>query len=109
MMRSLALTFMVSPLLRAGFNVFGDSASTHPALSPRLDQRVIAENRPGAGGNIAGEFVARAEPDGQTLFFSSIGTGAINYGVYGARMPWRPEEMAAVGLVTRMRKAWRRP
>jgi len=32
MMRSLALTFMVSPLLRAGFNVFGDSASTHPAL-----------------------------------------------------------------------------
>ena len=71
-------------------------------LSPRIGQPVIVENRPGAGGNIAGDFVVRAEPDGQTLFFSSIGTGAINFSVYGARMPWRPEEMAAVGLVTRM-------
>ncbi len=33
-MRSLALTFMVSSLLRAAFNVFGDSASTHPARMP---------------------------------------------------------------------------
>ncbi|WP_424814624.1 Bug family tripartite tricarboxylate transporter substrate binding protein [Roseococcus sp. YIM B11640] len=71
-------------------------------LSPKLAQPVIVENRPGAGGNIAGESVVRAEPDGGTLLFTSIGTGAMNYGVYGARMPWRPEEMAAVGLVTRM-------
>lgn len=71
-------------------------------LSPKLGQPVIVENRPGAGGNIAGESVVRAEPDGQTLFFTSIGTGAMNYAVYGARMPWKPDEMAAIGLVTRV-------
>lgn len=71
-------------------------------LSARLGQPVVVENRAGAGGNIAGDAVVRAEPDGHTLLFSSIGTAAINYAVYGTRMPWRPEEMAGVGLVTRM-------
>ena len=42
-------------------------------LTPLLGSNVIAENRPGANGNIAAEFVARAKPDGQTLFFNSNG------------------------------------
>ena len=71
-------------------------------LGPRLGQPVVVENRAGAGGNVGGEFVVRADPDGHTLLFTTIGTGAMNHAVYGARMPWRPEEMASVGLVTRV-------
>lgn len=71
-------------------------------LSARLGQQVVVENRPGAGGNVGSEFVARSEPDGYTLLLTTIGTGAINFAVYGDKMPYKPEELAAVGLLIRV-------
>jgi tripartite-type tricarboxylate transporter receptor subunit TctC len=44
------------------------------AMSPALGQPVVIENKPGAGGVVAGELVSRAEPDGHTMLLVSSGT-----------------------------------
>ena len=51
-------------------------------LSERWGQPVIVENKPGAGGNVGTEFVARAPADGYTLLMSYVGTQAINGSLY---------------------------
>jgi tripartite-type tricarboxylate transporter receptor subunit TctC len=51
-------------------------------LSDRLGQQVVVDNKGGAGGSIAAEAVAKAKPDGQTLFFGTTGTLAINPSLY---------------------------
>lgn len=59
-------------------------------LSRALGQPVVVENKPGAGGNIGSEFVARAAPDGYTILGGTISSHAINVSLY-ARMPYDPE------------------
>ncbi|RYJ03908.1 MAG: tripartite tricarboxylate transporter substrate binding protein [Acetobacteraceae bacterium] len=74
-------------------------------LTQRLGQSVIVENRPGAGGNIGSDFVVKSEPDGYTLLMCTVSSGAINYSLYGAKMPYKPEELAAAGLMLQVPNA----
>jgi tripartite-type tricarboxylate transporter receptor subunit TctC len=58
-------------------------------LSNLLPQRFVVENRAGAGGLVAGEFVAKAEPNGYTLLFANSSVLAINQSLY-SKMPYDP-------------------
>jgi len=52
-------------------------------LSEMWGQQVVVENKPGAGGNIASEFVARAAPDGYTMYITAAGL-AVNRYLFGS-------------------------
>jgi tripartite-type tricarboxylate transporter receptor subunit TctC len=56
--------------------------SVSDKLGQVLGQPVIVENRPGATGIVASEFVARSKPDGYTLIFGTAATHALNVAVY---------------------------
>jgi tripartite-type tricarboxylate transporter receptor subunit TctC len=67
-------------------------------LKGALGQPVIVENRAGANGAIAADFVAKAEPDGYTLFFTTVGAVAINPGLRND-LPYDPlKDFAPVGM-----------
>jgi len=57
----------------AGGNVDISTRILQAGIGNSLGQPIVIENRPGAGGTIAGEYVARAAPDGTTLFVGSNG------------------------------------
>ena len=57
----------------AGGNVDVSTRILQGALGDSLGQPVVVENRPGGGGTIAGDYVARSAPDGHTLFVGSNG------------------------------------
>ena len=70
-------------------------------LGEALGQPVIVENRPGAGGNIGMDIVAKAPGDGYTIGMGGIAQHAINPSVY-ARMPFDPvRDFAPIIFVAR--------
>jgi tripartite-type tricarboxylate transporter receptor subunit TctC len=58
-------------------------------LARAMDQPVVVENKPGANGNIACEYVARAAPDGYTLVMGGVNTHAVNVSLFRT-MPFDP-------------------
>jgi len=60
-----------------------------PKLQESLGQPFLVENKPGAGGNIGADFVAKSAPDGYTLGMGAIATHAINPALM-ANVPYDP-------------------
>lgn len=69
-----------------------------PKLQEALGQTVVVENKPGAGGMIGDEIVAKAAPDGHTLLIGAF-AHAVNPSLF-PKMPFRtPEDFAPVSLL----------
>jgi tripartite-type tricarboxylate transporter receptor subunit TctC len=67
-------------------------------LGERWSQQVLVDNRPGAGGNIGTDIVAKSAPDGYTLLMGSAGPLAINASLF-ASLPFDPQrDLAPVTL-----------
>jgi len=56
-------------------------------LSEVWGQPVVVENKPGAGGNIGADLVAKSAPDGYTILLGALSTHAVNPNLY-AKMPY---------------------
>ena len=68
-------------------------------MSKRLGQQVVVENRPGATGNVSGQHVAQAEPDGYTIMLAYNGIMTINPFVFD-RMPFDvTKDLAPIGKI----------
>ena len=64
-----------------------------------LGQAVVVDNKPGAGGNIGAEIVAKAPGDGYTIVMATVGTHAINGALY-SKMPYdMVKDFTPIGLI----------
>lgn len=69
------------------------------ALGRQLSQVVIVDNRPGAGGAIGSELVARSGAEGHTVLLGTVGTHAINASLY-KRLSYQPQrDFVPLGFV----------
>ena len=70
-----------------------------PKISERWGQQLVVENRPGAGGTIAGDLVAKSAPDGYTLLLGTIAALATNVSLQ-KKLPYDPlKDFVPVTLV----------
>jgi tripartite-type tricarboxylate transporter receptor subunit TctC len=68
-------------------------------VGARLGQPVVIESRPGAGGNIGMDAVAKSAPDGYTIGFGAISTNALNPHIYKS-VPFDPrKDFTAISLL----------
>ena len=71
-----------------------------PELQKALGVAIIVDNKPGAGGNIGSDIVAKAAADGYTIGGGTVSSHAINVSLYGAQMPYDPvRDFAPIALI----------
>ena len=73
--------------------------SVAPKLAEYLGQAIVIDNKPGAGGNVGSEGVARAAADGYTLLYGTNGTHGTNHALY-ARTGFELRDFATLGRVS---------
>jgi tripartite-type tricarboxylate transporter receptor subunit TctC len=91
--------FPTKPLtLLVGFPPGGVSDTAARAIAPGasecLGQPVTVQNKPGAGGTIAIDFVVNSKPDGYTLI--NAGTSTLAYGMYTKGVKWGPKDFTLI-------------
>jgi tripartite-type tricarboxylate transporter receptor subunit TctC len=65
----------------------------------QLGHPVVVDNKPGAGGNIGSDFVAKSAPDGYTIVMGTVGTHSINGSLY-KKMPYdMTRDFAPISLI----------
>jgi tripartite-type tricarboxylate transporter receptor subunit TctC len=98
-----AQTYPVKPIrLVVGFTPSGgvdiNARLLGPKITEYLGQQVIIENRPGAGTNIANEYVARSAPDGYTLLVNTAAL-AINLSLY-KKVNYEARDFAPISVLS---------
>ncbi|HET7792498.1 MAG TPA: tripartite tricarboxylate transporter substrate binding protein [Rhizobacter sp.] len=70
-----------------------------PELSQAFGQQFVVDNKPGAGGNVGADLVAKSPADGYNLLMGTVGTHGINQSLY-PKMPFDPiKDFAPITLV----------
>ena len=70
-----------------------------PELGKAFGQTFVIDNKPGAGGNLGADVIAKSPPDGYNLLMGTVGTHAINASLY-PKMPFDPvKDFAPIVLV----------
>ena len=79
-----------------GGDTYGRLVAEHMGKS--LGRTIIVDNKPGAGGNLAADAVAKARPDGHTLLLAMSGNIALAPVLRGDRLPYKvPDDFALIG------------
>ena len=71
-------------------------------LTDRLGQSFYLDGKPGAAGNLAGELLANAPPDGYTLYLVGMGVAVVNHALYGNLAYDPATAFAPISLLVRL-------